>query len=275
MPSSDTLIVTLDVGTSSVRALVYNQAGTALEGFGEHVPYSFTATSDGGVEIDPEKLFTLCVQCLSRVHAQLSVAGRRPAAVGCSAFWHSFFGVDSEGKPSTPFIHLFDTRSEPQAERLASMLDARAVHQRTGCRFHASYWPAKLLWLHENAAEGCARTKLWLSFGEFLYLRLFGQPGLSTSMVSATGIWNLRENRYDSEVVAALPIRSGQLVPEDAIDKPAGSLLAHWKAEWPLFDGIRWFPALGDGACNSVGSGCICPDTFALMVGTSGAMRAV
>src|SRR5207248_1227915 len=43
---------------------------------------------------------------------------------------------------------------------------------------------------------------------------------------------------------------------------------------WPRFDGIPWFPALGDGACDNIGSGCITPDRFALMVGTSGAMRA-
>ena len=44
---------------------------------------------------------------------------------------------------------------------------------------------------------------------------------------------------------------------------------------WPELDGIPWFPALGDGACNNVGSGCVSRDRFALMVGTSGAMRAV
>ena len=39
--------------------------------------------------------------------------------------------------------------------------------------------------------------------------------------------------------------------------------------------GIPWFPALGDGACDNIGSGCTTRDRFALMVGTSGAMRAV
>jgi gluconokinase len=275
MESGDTHIISLDVGTSSVRTLLYDARGTAVDGFGEHVAYTFTATPDGGVEIDPEKLFSLCVQCLSRLHEQMQAAGRNAAAVGFSAFWHSFFGVDSGGRPVTPFLHLFDTRSEPHAERLAKMLDEHAVHQRTGCRFHASYWPAKLLWLSDNVPDGFARTTQWLSFGEFLYLRLFGAPALSTSMVSATGLWNLRENRYDDEVLRALPIRRDQLSPEGTLDQPSTALQGEWKARWPLFDGIPWYPALGDGACNNVGSGCVSPGTFALMVGTSGAMRAV
>ena len=39
--------------------------------------------------------------------------------------------------------------------------------------------------------------------------------------------------------------------------------------------GVPWLPAVGDGACSNVGAGCTTPDRFALMVGTSGAERAI
>jgi gluconokinase len=35
----------------------------------------------------------------------------------------------------------------------------------------------------------------------------------------------------------------------------------------------RWFPAIGDGAANNIGAGCITKTKAALMIGTSGAMR--
>lgn len=258
-----------------MRTLLFDKTGSVRKGFGTQAQYSFTATPDGGVEIDPEKLFEVTAGCLDSIHEQLRAGGLKPAAVTFSAFWHSFFGVDEAAKPSTPFIHLFDTRSEPQAEALAKKLDERAVHQRTGCRFHASYWPAKLLWLAGHQVDGFERTKRWVSFPEFLNLRLFGKPGLSTSMISATGIWNQEQNRYDEEMLGALPIRRDQLVPEEELDKESAGLKGEWASRWPLLDRIPWYPAVGDGACNNVGSGCVKPDTFALMVGTSGAMRAV
>ena len=43
---------------------------------------------------------------------------------------------------------------------------------------------------------------------------------------------------------------------------------------WPAFADVPWFPAIGDGAANHIGSGCLTPDQFSLMVGTTGAMRA-
>jgi gluconokinase len=275
MVSSDTLIVSLDVGTSSVRTLLFDATGSIRKGFGTQAQYSFEATADGGVEIDPEKLLDVTVHCFDTIHEQLQKAGLKPAAVSASVFWHSFFGADENTKASTPFIHLFDTRSEPQAEALKKRLDERAAHQRTGCRFHASYWPAKLLWLSEHDAEGFKRTKKWISFGEFLHLRLFGKPGLSTSMISATGIWNQEKNRYDDEMLKALPIRRDQLVPEEQMDEASTGLQGDWASKWPLLKDVPWYPAVGDGACNNVGSSCVAPHTFALMVGTSGAMRAI
>jgi gluconokinase len=44
---------------------------------------------------------------------------------------------------------------------------------------------------------------------------------------------------------------------------------------WPGFQNARWFPPLGDGACNNIGSGCAAPGRAALTVGTTGAMRIV
>ncbi len=275
MGESETLIVSLDVGTSSVRSGLFNQLGAAKAGFGEQLTYQIATTPDGGVEADPKLLFDLCRGVLTTVHGHMRDAGLKPAAIAFDAFWHSFLGVDAAGELTTPIVHLFDTRSTEQVKELSRMLDPVAVHQRTGCLLHTSYWPAKLLWLYCHRHEQFDRTARWMSFGEFLFLRLFGNAIASTSMVSGSGLWNQALNRYDDEVLSKLPVRAGQLCAVDALDAPQLKLLSPYKEEWPLFDGVPWFPALGDGACNNIGSGCATPGAFSLMVGTSGAMRAV
>jgi gluconokinase len=44
-------------------------------------------------------------------------------------------------------------------------------------------------------------------------------------------------------------------------------------SRWPLLEGAAWLPAIGDGAANNIGAGCVAPDRVTLMIGTSGAMR--
>ena len=53
--SSDTpLLVTLDVGTSSVRTLLFDAHGHQQDRFGDQIRYQFTTTPDRAMELDPD-----------------------------------------------------------------------------------------------------------------------------------------------------------------------------------------------------------------------------
>lgn len=246
-----------------------------VPGFGKQLSYRVSTTADGGVEIDPEELASLLSDCLSALHGQMREAGYRASGVAFCAFWHSFLGADAEGKPVTPILHLLDTRSASYVNVLASKLNQRESHSRTGTVFHTSYWPARMLWLVDNRPEAVKATRYWESFGEYFYGKLFGRAVGSTSMQSGTGIWNPNRNDYDDALLKLLPVSREQLPAPDSLDEPCTELLPVYKEQWPDFHGIPWFPALGDGACNNIGSGCVTPDRVSLMVGTTGAMRAV
>ncbi len=269
------MIASLDVGTSSVRTLLFDVAGAQQRGYGQQSTYQIGTTADGGVEGDPALLLKLCVDTLDKLHQQMHDKGLKPAAIGFDTFWHSFLGIDKSGAPTTPLIHLFDTRSTQEAAELERELDGQKIHQLTGCRLHPSYWPAKLLWLSKNRQKEFAATDRWISLGEYAFLQFFGQATASTSMASGTGLWNQLKNDYEDEMLSKLPVSRGQLAAPDRMDQPESKLVEAYRSRWPLFDGIPWYPALGDGACNNIGSGCSTAREFSLMVGTSGAMRAV
>ena len=258
-----------------MRALLFDATGTEQNHFTQQIKYEPLKTPDGGVEVDADQLLAMCVQALDALHAAIEGAGIRPAGVAFSAFWHSFLGVTEDGLASTQIIHLFDTRSGAQVEWLRERIDPVETHRRTGCVLHTSYWPSKLLWLRENRPADFERTRWWMSFGEYLHWKFFGRAVSSVSMVSGSGIWNQTANQYDDGMLAYLPIETSQLISVEELDQPNTQLLAEFRTRWPQFDGIPWYPALGDGACNNVGSGCVTKDRYALMVGTSGAMRVV
>jgi gluconokinase len=136
---------------------------------------------------------------------------------------------------------------------------------------HSSYWPAKLSWLSRERAEAFERTERWVSPGDYFYERLFGDSHVGTSMASATGLFDQNLLNWDAEVIEALPVGQAQLSPIS--DEPLRGLNEEWARRWPALREVPWFPAVGDGACSNIGSGCTRNDRLALMVGTSGAMR--
>ncbi len=273
--ATDSNIVGIDVGTSSVRALLFNEKFSQFEQIGAQKKYELTTKVDGSVEVKADLLLQLACDCLDALHAQMAERGLRAAGIAMSTFWHCFLGVDRDGNPTTPVVHLFDTRSLEQMDELVKIFDPAWIHAITGCMPHTSYWPAKLLWLKENHADAFSKTTRWYSPGEFLLKTFCGHELESTSMISATGIWDHRKNDYCEELLEALDIPREQLPAVESLDAPCRSLLPEFAKRWPLLNGIPWYPAHGDGACNSVGSGCTTPKRFALMVGTTGAMRVV
>jgi len=245
-----------------------------MEGYTAQLPYEIRITADGGAEIDPESLANLVMDCLDEMHRQVKNAGFKIAAVTSSVFWHSVCGLDANDVPTTPLYHLLDTRCAQDVPRVPDR------HSRTGCVPHSSYWPAKLLWLQRTHPMIYRATHRWVSFPEYLFLRLFGHARVSTSMISATGLWDQNANDYDQETLSALHLTAGQLAdphPSDVphLDAPEHELIRHFREMWPLFDSIPWFPSLGDGAANGVGCGAVDRGQFSLMVGTTGAMRTI
>lgn len=268
------LVVSFDAGTTSVKTLVFDaQARPVITT--ASIGYELHTGSDGGVEIQAGDLFAATLQSLDQAHQASQQLGRKPSAVAMCTFWHSFLGLDAAGKPSTPILHLLDTRSQPAAEQLKRDLDERAFHARVGTVFHPSYWPAKMLWLRTQRPALFEASRQWMSFGEYLFAEFFGTAHAATSMLSATGLWNSNTQSYDAELLSYLQLRPEQLADLTLLDQPASGLKAEYAKRWPLFAEIPWFPSIGDGAANNIGCGCDTPNEFALMVGTTGAMRAV
>lgn len=265
----------LDVGTSSCRAGLYDALARRLAEVDARVDYAPTTTPEGGAELDADALCEWVAATIDRAAEQAGPSLGLVGAVATSAFWHSLLGVHADGRAATPLYLWLDARSRAAAEALRRRLDERAVHARTGCFLHWSYWPAKLLWLRQTRPDLFGAVRRWMSFGEYLALRLFGRAVASVSMASATGLLDQHTGDWDREMLAALDLDADRL---PAIGSPGESFLGlrpEFAARWPALRAVPWLPAVGDGACSSLGAGCATRERLALMVGTSAALRAL
>jgi gluconokinase len=269
--SSSGHILAVDVGSSSVRCSLYDARGDLVERGGEGFRHGFVATRDGGSTMDTDELCDQVFAALDEMHTRIEEGAGSVAGVGLTTFWHSVLGLDQLGHPTTPLFTWADSRAAGAARELREQLDGAAVHRRTGCVLHSSYLPAKLLWASRSYPEAFEKTERWVSPGEYLNLRLFGEAKVGSSMASGTGLFDQNRRVWDEEVLNVLPIREDQLSPIS--DEPSRGLRGEWARRWPALADVPWFPAVGDGACSNVGSGCTGRDRLALMVGTSGAMR--
>jgi gluconokinase len=237
-------VLALDVGTSSVRAHQFQE--TALE---EGEP----ARRDYSGEYDPARIVELSREAIDEAGGWEGMD-----AAGASCFGHSLLALDRNGRPLTPILSWRDTRSADAADWLLRRVDGTAVHARTGCQIHTSYWPAKLAWLAQAQPEVFRAAHRFVSFCDYLYAALLGREvPTSIGMATPTGLVDLRTRAWDAELLGVLGLDAERL--SEISDQPVEG----------------WYPAVLDGSCSNVGAGCVTRERAALMVGTSGAMRVI
>jgi gluconokinase len=270
-------VIALDIGTSSVRASLYDARGRSVAGTEARIVRKvFVSVKGDAGEANADVLIEETLQTLSQTITLIPHELRANVrAVAVSCFWHTLVGVTSDGQPLTPVFGWADTRASQEALWLRAHFNERETHRRTGCRFHASYWPAKLLWLARNKDQIFRSAACWMSFGELLTLRLCGRGAASVSMASGTGLFDQRKLCWDEELTGKLNISADRL-PPIAGDKETFAIAEESVKRWPQLAHIaeaRVYPAIGDGAANNIGAGCVTTRSVALMIGTSGAMR--
>jgi gluconokinase len=267
------LILALDIGTSSVRAALYDGRGRVLPETFVKNERTLVSTDDGGAEIDAGEAFAQVARAIDDVLEKAKDVKGEIEFAAASSFWHSLVGVDKKGEATTKVFGWAETRPAKYLPDLRKKLKETAVHNRTGARFHSSFWPAKLLWLADAFPKVFTRTAAWLSFSDLVALKLSGTPLTSVSMASGTGIFDIRKCAWDAKLAKFLKITAENLPIVARKDSDTFALNDEFAKRWPRLANTRWFPAIGDGAANNIGAGCVQRGKAALMIGTSGAMR--
>jgi gluconokinase len=275
MLKEQSLILALDIGTSSTRAILYDAQGSPVEDGSAQLSYTVTTSHAGEASVDARFLTDLVARSIDQVLSLVGERAHQIRAVATSAFWHTLVPLDVQGEPLMPLLTWEDTRPQQVIADLRARLDEAAVHQRTGTRLHASYWPAKIAWLAEAYPDIARRAARYVSFGEYLYQQVLGSAVCSLSMASGTGLFNRQTGTWDEELLAMLHLTPAHFSPLGDFAESASGLLSTFASRWPALQGVPWFPAIGDGAAANIGSVCLGIETWAVTMGTSSALRVV
>ena len=246
-------ILAVDVGTTLSKLQCFRADGQAVGPMlstGTPVQPDGTADALGFVRAVESILDGLCAAVPE------DPTGKQVAIRGCAltCSWHGLAGLDASGEPCTRVSTWMDASAGEEALELRRLVAHEgAVHDRTGCRLHPSYIPARLLRLQRREPDTWKRVSTWVSIGELLQTRWCG-PGspASLSMASGSGLFDSRLGLWDPELCGLLEIAPPTL---PRVSDEWRRLAPAYRRRWPALADALWTPAFGDGACSIVGSG--------------------
>ncbi len=193
------------------------------------------------------------------------------AALTLSTYLHSLLALDGSLQPLSPVTTWADTRSAAAAEQLrASSPD---LYPRTGCPPHPMYPLTKLMWLRAHSQDLWASTPRWGSIKDLLVYRLTGRWAVDHSIASGSGLFQLNGLGWDADALSLVGVEKHQL-PELMPTTAVLGLGREGAGLTGLREGTPVVIGAGDGMLSNLGAGAVGPGMIAVMVGTSGAVRA-
>src|SRR5581483_266292 len=199
MAKSD-LILAIDQGTTSTRAIAFSTTGDAVATAQRALPQIFPA--DGWVEHDPEEIWAATVEVCRKVLAE--VGPDRLGAIGITNQRETAVIWDRKtGKPIHNAIVWQDRREATLCRKLIEAGHEPMIQQKTGLLIDSYFSATKIAWILENVAGARAKADQGeLAFGtidSFLLWRLTGGKVHATDITNAsrTMLFDIHRTDWD------------------------------------------------------------------------------
>ena len=216
MPPSQPLLLAIDQGTTSSRAIVFDRGGRVVavsqHEFGQIYPRA------GWVEHDPEEIWRSTLAACRDVVAKCGGAADSIAAIGIAnqrettVIWER-----RSGKPIHNAIVWQDRRTAERCDELKQAGLSARISEKTGLLPDAYFSATKIAWILEHVDGARRKAEAGeLAFGtidSFLIWRLTGGDKHLTDATNAsrTLLFDIHKQQWDAELLDALEVPAGVL----------------------------------------------------------------
>lgn len=267
----DALLLAIDCGTQSVRALLFDLAGN-LVGRAQEAFNDYQSPHPGWHQHDGEAFWQASARCCRQLWQQDEAWRARLRGVAVTTQRGSIVPVDAEGKCLHPVITWLDQRhasAVPAIKPWWALAFGLIGEKSTIDAFQRE---AEVNWLARHDPEVHRRTHKYLLVSGLLHQRLTGRFADSAGSLVAYLPIDFRRQCWAGRLDwkwQALAIRPDQLPQLVAVGEQLGEISVAAGAATGVPCGLPVIAAAADKACEILGAGAVTADVGALSYGTT------
>ncbi len=271
----DGLILSIDCGTQSGRVLLFDRAGNLL--VKEKVEFEpYYSTQPGWAEIDPEVYWNSACAACRRVKTEAPDLWKAVAAVVVTTLRDTCVFMDKDGKLLRDAIVWLDQRQAKCEQPLKAVY--RAMFALVGMTKTIEVVRRKTManWLRENQPEVWKKTAKYLLASGFFAYRMTGRFVDSVASVIGHIPFDYRHkcwpgpSHYNWDVFG---IRRDQLPDLVRPGESMGGLTKEAAEQMGLPEGLPVLAGASDKGCETLGMGCLSPESASISFGTSATIQ--
>jgi sugar (pentulose or hexulose) kinase len=253
------LLIGLDVGTTSVKAGLYGASGEQLGSAAEE--YRLDHPGPDRAELDPEIYWTATRAAIGGVLAVAGVDPEAVAAIAVSSQGETVIAVDEQGRPLAPALVWLDNRATDEAQEIARRFDDATIYAVTGVPSVIATWTAcKILWWRRHEPDVFERAARFLFVEDFILHRLTGRFVTEGSVACTSLLYDIVERRWWEPMLEVIGTDQGRLAELVAPGAVVGTLAPSAAAALGLPARALVVAGGMDQCAGAVGVGNVGPD---------------
>jgi len=202
------VFVGVDVGTSSVKAVAFDDMGVVLAMSSEALHP--TISPNGMREMDSIDLWNCTKNALRRL-ADMDNIGARMCAISVSSFGEAFVAMDAEERELGPVMIFTDHRGEEDYYAAMAHTSDAEIACVCGLPPSITYSISKLLYLKNHQRDIYDRTKCFLLIGGYILYKLCGEMAVDYSLASRTMLFDIHKNTWSDKLLDCFCIDKSKL----------------------------------------------------------------
>nr|HDO80445.1 xylulokinase [Candidatus Bathyarchaeota archaeon] len=247
-----TLMLGIDVGTSSTKVIIINEEGKVLAG--SSYSYTMETPKPGYAEQKPELWWKALVEALKEIPQDLI---KSVEAIGFSGQMHGTVILDRKRKPVRPAILWADKRSVRQCSEIYQKVDMESIIERISNPIMPGFMGPTLLWLLENESDSIGKARWAVLPKDYVRLRLTGVVATDFSDASATLLFDVSRRKWAFDIISLLGIPVDLLPEVFDSSHVIGEVTSEAARETGLPRGVPVVTGGGDSQVGALGCGVV------------------
>lgn len=239
MNNSEGQILTIDAGTSSLKAVLYSSAGKIAGASSQW--YSYQTPEPGWAEGNPEDWWQALRDALADLAGQ-GFALDQIEAVSFTGQMHTALLLDDQAKVIPPTILWLDRRAATETDELQATL------QLPPFQLNSTYTLPKLLWLRHHMPGVLDRTRTMLWPKDYLRFRMTGEVCTDLTEPGGAVLLDWETRAWAVERLQIVGLDPSVLPPIRAADASGGPIRPEVAEMLGLSPDIRVVVGMGDVA---------------------------
>ncbi len=262
----------VDVGTSSVKALVVDRRGAIRATVTIALPMS--TPEPGWAEQDPDRWWTASAAAIRRVCTEAKIRPAAIAAIGLSGQMHSSVFLDRTGAVIRPALLWCDGRTTAECATINQRVGEKQLQAWTLNPALEGFTLPKLLWLRRHEPAAFRRLTCVVLAKDYVRFALTGVLATEPSDASGTLMYETARLRWCEPLMRELSLPLALLPQVGGSTEILGRVSARAARRIGLLAGTPVVGGGADNACGAVGVGAVLPGLAVVSWGTSGTVLA-